>query len=241
MIYELPVNIGKSTAKIFLQDNFNTASSVHSPIHNHFQCEVHIVYSGKVQLKIEKEVYNLSCGDVVAVPAKYYHWRKALSEDAKCFSFSTDYELDKPLIGKLDKNLLKSFEKDIKSFSVTDSVSKLSAYISLFWCNIFDIDFPSAIPTEDYSFLINKFFEENYHKNITLDDLAKAIKLSPKQTSRLVVKYMGNNFRTEIAKRRAVSAKLLIDTTNLSKEEIAESLGYSSYSSLWKTIKTFPD
>lgn len=241
MIYELPVNVGKETVKVFLQDDFYKASSLYSPVHKHSYCEVHIVYDGSVRFNIGKMNFDLSCGDVIVIPSKCYHWRSALSDDAKCFAFSVNYDIKEPLNRKLDQNLLKAFDRILKIPDFAEAVNMISAYISLFWCYIFEAEFPNVVPTEDYSYLINRFFEDNYEKNVTLGDLAEAINLSEKQASRLVIKYTGNNFRTEIAKRRVLAAEILLQSSQLSKEEIAQSLGYASYSCLWKAIKTFEE
>lgn len=239
MIYELPVNIGKSEFKAFLQDNFLIASNSGSPLHDHFYTEVQIVCEGKFEFGIGGEVHTLSVGDIVAIPSRCLHWRRNKSTVAKCFAFSVNYELNDIFFGKVDKEILKSFVREIEVCKITENPNKMAAFISLFWCYIFDTGDVSVKETDDYSYIINKFFEDNYDKDVTLADLAKEIAFSQKQASRMVMKYTGNTFRAEIAKRRVTAGKKLLQFDALSKEEIAQSLGYASYSCLWKAIKTF--
>ena len=241
MIYELPVNIGKSEFKVFLQDDFLIASNIDSPLHDHFHTEVHIVSEGEFEFYVDNKVYTLSVGDIVAIPSRCLHWRRNKSLVAKCFAFSTDYEIKEMISGKIDKEILKSFVRETETCKITENSNKISAFISLFLCYVFDIDDISVKETNDYSYIINKFFEDNYDKDVTLADLAKEISFSQKQASRMVVKYTGNTFRTEIAKRRVTAGKILLQSGALSNEEIAHSLGYASYSCLWKAIKTFEE
>ena len=69
MIYEFPINISKKPYKVFLYDTFHCSEAIHSPLHNHFNCEVHVVIEGNISFLIEKEMLNLSCGDAVVLPS----------------------------------------------------------------------------------------------------------------------------------------------------------------------------
>lgn len=241
MIYELPVSVANNSLKVFLQENFSVAVTANSPMHKHSYMEVHIVYDGQVELAMSDRVYNLSAGDVIVIPANCFHWRNVKSENAKCFAFSVNMDAEKISVKQLDKNLLKAFAKEIDESRGIENLNIISAFISLFWCYIFNENSLDIVETSDYSYVINKFFEDNYSKDITLKDLANELSLSEKQVSRLVHKYTGNNFRTEITKRRVTAARILMKSSNLSKTEIAEQLGYTSYSCLWKAMKTFKE
>jgi len=78
-----------------------------------------------------------------------------------------------------------------------------------------------------------------YNKDITLDDVAQKLKLSPKQTARLIVESTGNSFRQEIPRLRIEAAQHLMESEDLTLEEVAELVGYSSYSSFWKAYHRY--
>ena len=241
MIYELPVRIGEEAVKVFLQENADSFSAVHSPLHNHFYIEVHIVYDGEMEFFVEGETYIISAGELIVIPAEKYHWRKAKAECSRCFAFSAIFECKRVVVRNIDKEILSCFEKELHRNSLKHNFNKISAFISLIWCYIIEDNSLNVVETTDYGYLISCFFEQNYDKNVTLSDLAQELSLSDKQTSRLVMKYTGNSFKGEIIKRRVKAAKVLLETSFMSKEEIAEYLGYSSYSCLWRAIKAYDE
>ena len=85
--------------------------------------------------------------------------------------------------------------------------------------------------------LIEDFFSRKYSESITLEDLAKDLILSCKQTEREVKRFTGNTFNEELSKRRINAAMILLQTTNLPLARIGEMVGYASYSGLYKALK----
>ena len=69
--------------------------------------------------------------------------------------------------------------------------------------------------------------------------LEKALELSEKQTARLVAKHTGRSFKDELRYRKVVAAQTLADTSDMSMSEIADHVGYTSYSSLWKAMQKY--
>ena len=80
-------------------------------------------------------------------------------------------------------------------------------------------------------------FTKKYNTNATLDDLARELMLSHKQTEREVKRFTGNTFVREISKRKIEAAIMLSQTTKLSLTEISKLVGYTSYCGFYKAYK----
>ncbi len=75
-----------------------------------------------------------------------------------------------------------------------------------------------------------QYIDQNYEKNIALNELAELIHLSPAYLSRRFHQEQGMSIRNYIAFKRMEQAGHLLKTTNLSAREIAETCGFSSTS-----------
>ena len=82
---------------------------------------------------------------------------------------------------------------------------------------------------DDYAYLIHEYIEQNYHRPLRLADLASALHLSERQTQRIVRRLFGVSFSSLLASHRASVAERLA-TTDMSWAEIAEYVGYETYS-----------
>ncbi|AGB19716.1 response regulator [Thermoanaerobacterium thermosaccharolyticum] len=82
-----------------------------------------------------------------------------------------------------------------------------------------------------------KYIDENYNKNITLEDVAKYVHLNPQYLSRYFKKTMNMNFVDYISKIRINSSKKLLSETDLSINSIALKVGYTDQSYFCKVFK----
>lgn len=71
------------------------------------------------------------------------------------------------------------------------------------------------------------FIEEHYHEPISLRDVAWAVSLSPGYLTTVVRRKTGRPVQEWIAERRMAEARRLLVETDLSVEEIGQSIGYS--------------
>ena len=72
------------------------------------------------------------------------------------------------------------------------------------------------------------FIEANYHKGITLSDVADAVGYSAAYLTNKVSKITGETVNCWIVKRRMAAARCLLKNTNQNIEEIATTVGYQS-------------
>lgn len=84
---------------------------------------------------------------------------------------------------------------------------------------------------------IKYFTEKNYHKNISLHDVAESVFLSPKYISRLFKEKEGMGFHDYKLKLRIDKAKELLQTTALTVNEISYKVGYANVESFVRVFK----
>lgn len=71
-----------------------------------------------------------------------------------------------------------------------------------------------------------EFIEDNYQQNIKLEDVAKAVGYSPTYLTDLMRRQTGKPLHRWIIHRRMIAACKLLSETDLSIEQIAETIGY---------------
>ena len=72
------------------------------------------------------------------------------------------------------------------------------------------------------------FIDSNYHKNITIDELAKIAHLHPNYFIRLFKKHIGMSPIHYLNKKRIEEAKYLLTYTNLPLKRINKKIGMSN-------------
>ena len=77
------------------------------------------------------------------------------------------------------------------------------------------------------SIIIEEYFLYEY-ASLSLNALADKLKLSPRQTQRLIWKYYGKSFQQKKAEARMSVASILLKDEDRSIAFIADTLGYSS-------------
>lgn len=77
------------------------------------------------------------------------------------------------------------------------------------------------------SVIIEEYFLYEY-QDLSLPDLSDRLKLSPRQTQRLLMEYYGKTFQQKKAEARMSAAAILLSDPQKKIAEIAEALGYSS-------------
>ncbi len=84
---------------------------------------------------------------------------------------------------------------------------------------------------------VQYYFTWHYDKNITLKQLAAAIKLSEKQTGRIIKKYFGVDFSTHLSNIRLKNSKKLLKETEREIRDISTAVGFKSYNGFYLAFK----
>ncbi len=85
--------------------------------------------------------------------------------------------------------------------------------------------------------MAKQYVQEYYHKQVTLEDAAESIGLSPAYLSTMFKKEMGINFSDFLISCRMEAAKELLKTTDLSIAEVADRAGYTDPRYFSKTFR----
>ena len=83
----------------------------------------------------------------------------------------------------------------------------------------------------------DEYMRKNYAKDITLDDIAREVNLSPYYFSRFYKEQSGVNFIDRLISIRIEKAKQYIEQTDLSLKEISGLVGYSDPNYFSKLFK----
>ena len=235
---QLDINVGDKNSTLFLTIGFFDYSSLGSAMHKHKLTEVQIVVKGSGYIMLGGEKIKLNENEMLVIPNGTFHRRISFDKDAQIITFQTTENISKCIKRTLKPYFVDDFKKEIELYLEKGESLKLAAFLQLI-CAEFVQDANDMIEQiEDRKFIIYEYFSLNYHKNITLSDLSLQLCLSKKQTQRLLIKYTGETFKKNLTKFRIEAATSLMTEQNKSLSEIAEAVGYKSYSGFWKAYKT---
>ena len=155
-------------------------------------------------------------------------------------AFQTDFEAKSLAVYPLAEGVADELKRESAAAEKSGNYSRICAYLALF-CSYYSEEKTAAAKIGDYSYLIREFFTENYAKELTLSQLAGELRTSVRQAERLVRRYTGRSFCDELLYTRMAMADALMKDTDMSLREIAECVGYGSYSGFWKAKKRYDE
>ena len=152
-------------------------------------------------------------------------------------AFFVNYPIYNAVQSKVSAEFLRDLSELIKTYHQHKNFYLIANYLTFIFRDVFKSQTELRLVT-NREFLITEFFANHYHEDISLNDIASALNVSEKQAGRLVEKYMGESFSRVLSKCRVRAAKnfLAVDA-KLSLSEVAELVGYRSYSGFWKAFK----
>lgn len=235
--HEIKFSIGNTVQSAFMQYGFYNQTVSRQVVHTHSYTEIH-AFIGKATFFIDDVAYNLDGSNLLLIPKQTYH---TYVQDATTVHSAFQVKLDGDFqIKEVSEVILREFLSAITESSHSGDYAKVIPYMS-FFCSYFFTPTEPIKPfnVTDYAFLINEFFSLKYIYDVKLTDLARELCVSEKQAHRLVIKHTGKNFSEELTLRRMIAADHLIKSNRLSLTEIAEAVGYQTYSGFWKAYKKF--
>lgn len=234
---ELTVQIADLEVTAFMQGGFFDFENLSKNLHEHQYSEIHFVAQGEFTMVVDKTPYTLRSGDILVVPSKIFHYITDSTDDIRHCAFQVSLPVKGLKRFSFDRHILSAMMEEIVLVENGKSPFALSMYIALLCSHIIEKPKMQMKDIQDRKYLIHEFFSLNYDDDITLEDLAKRLNLSLKQTQREVLRHTGNNFRAELSRVRIEAAKQLMLTEDISLQECAKRVGYKSYSGFWKAYK----
>lgn len=237
MYHELTMYIGAEKHKAFLQDGFYSPAAQTIRLHKHNYAEVHAVTGSHAKLIIGEQEYSTADGNLLLIPPDVPHCFADKDEKTLHTAFQVDLPAREFAAHRVSDSIVTEFLRQIDSSRKTQDYTRVSAYMALL-CSYFNSAEPlRPEPMNDYGVLIHQFFSGHYSEDLHLADLAEALKLSERQTERLVIQYTGHTFREELTAMRISTAKHLMKTSQMSRSQIAQYVGFRSYAGFWKAMK----
>lgn len=236
-VKEMKLNICGVEMDMFFYDVFFSSNGAPSPFHSHDYAEVHFTVSGECSIYTDKEELSSKAGTVTIIPRGVIHRLKMADTQTVHKTFFINCDLEEILRKQFPEEVLCTLSEDAEQFLKTGDFDKAAISVAYICKDILRIGVRLS-ELENREFMIREFFADRYSEDITLSDLSSELGLSKKHTSRLVEKYMGASFSSVLAMHRIFAANLLMKTDKaLTLAEIAETVGYESYSGFWKAFR----
>lgn len=225
--------------------------------HKHSFVEFHYIFGGKETLFFPKEDkrVTLTAGQMAMIPKGLYHCAETEEEafvSRLCFNFSADPEKcsGNPIISVFQRSgpalILEDaavsaamlrwrsiLEDDKDPMAQTrEGVILLDVVLEVFR----RLSEGRSVPLgqnqtrQRQKWLIEEHIFTRYHAPEGLEGLAQKLYLSPRQTRKLVKSFYGEDYKTLIIRQRMEMAQIFLESRKWSLEEVAEKVGYRSYS-----------
>ena len=236
------------------QTGIDPAEVVSQRPHKHYYMEFHCVFSGEetIMLPDRKQEFVLKPGSILLLPRGVYHGATTFGKTVErlCFNFSVEQAADET--GRLlsicrqitDPALIEDpqvygYLLQCRQLRIAASTSFSHSRQGLLLLHavlaILDILSPEYSNTHEEKssrqrWVIEEHIEHHFADDSGLDGLAAELFLSTRQTRKLVRKFMGEDYKNIIIRRRMELAEIYLKNGNKTLEEIAWLVGYRSYS-----------
>lgn len=237
MSRQISITVGERRVNVFLEEGYFPERMQPGVLHKHCYPEIHWIMEGNARYQIGKTVHTLSAGDVFLILKQTYHCCMAFEAGTKRIAFQADIPAAEICGRTLSPEVIWALFPDWAAAQADRGSVKLSALLQLL-CTLFICDTKEhSVPIQDPSLIVEEFFSRRYNQEVTVADLARELMLSEKQTQRLVLEHMGKTFRKELTARREEVARQLLQTGNYTLAQVAEYVGFRSYSGFWKACR----
>ena len=231
--------------------------------HKHYFMEFHCVFRGEetVYLPQENRSITLRPGQILLLPGGCYHGAKTQTGTVErmCFNFSAES------VGNRESDLFSRFKKaknvmifenaeayalmcQCRGLRLHEGESMLQQRLGLLLLCVVtqllaEMSGAQSVPVrrEDQAlrqkWAIEQYIEQHFADPVGLEGLAGELNLSQRQTRKLVRRFMGEDYKTIVIRRRMELAEIYLRNREKSLDEIAWQVGYSSYSGFQLSFK----
>ena len=235
---ELPVFVGGREYKAFLQEGFFNDRVTTGSLHDHGMAEIHLQIAGKADYRLGDTVVTLLPDTILLIPAGVFHRAIDPPDDVRHVAYQVPLGKCRENTVRLPSGTLERVWILIGESAETGKADRLSACLSQFCAELVgDGGACRLTPAQNREVVVRDFFSRRYAEDVTLETLAEELNLSPKQTARLVRRFCGQTFGQKLAAQRREIAARLIESGTMSLSEVAEAVGYRTYSGFWKAFR----
>ena len=264
--YNMEVTVGNLRVTVYDRRYLNEYSVTYG-MHSHYFYELFFVLTGEARVISEEKTRVVRADDLYVIPPGCQHMREFYEEGNPCeqepvrFTYEKlpkgedVYSLIDKLIGSQRDVLVEEHCTTVRPLfemlcSETDNHAplekrKVQALITILILEVIRHCYPNlewkndrpndGVPSRN--FIIEDFFSRRYPENVVLVDLAVALNLSAKQTSRILMELYGVTFRKKLTETRMQIAKSLLRYTETPLDEIAAGVGYQSLNGFYEAFR----
>ncbi len=233
--------------------------------HKHYSMEFHCIMGGQeiITLPYKSLEIPLTAGNILLLPQDIYHdvYTKDTTVERICFNFSAEPAGKEPSpIVDLFLNIKEPVVFDDEDATIfVEQCRKLflqprgqlhDLRQGMLFLNIalnlmsrvqgVQTDTHTADPLAlRQRWIMEDYITQHYTDNSGIVGLAKALYLSQRQTSTLVKRFFGDDYKTIIIRRRMELAEIYLQNPNKTLDEIAYEVGYRSYSGFELCFKRY--
>lgn len=266
MLYEFSATIGKTDCYIraYQMRMFQSVQLNDRP-HKHYFMEFHYISSGEVivNLPSENRQIKLTAGQILMIPRGIYHSFHTENTTVERFAFNFSADLQEKGSSTILDLYLNTHEVAVFENEAANNYIKhclhliaqpgnrltgtrqgtlmLNAVLELF-ASIPYAQTPinaESSKTMRQRWTVEQYIEQHFTDSEGIEGLAKALYLSPRQTRTLVRRFLGEDYKQIIVRRRMELAEIYMMDPNITLEDIAWQVGYKSYSGFQLSYKNF--
>ena len=210
-----------------------------TPLHMHPRGEVHFLLEGHAEYIVDTQVFSMEAGDLLFIPKDVLHASKAADTPTRLYAFPITLDVEQIVKITVPQPLMAGYRQAAQSARASGDPDLLTPWLMCLVGTLSPESFCKAEACRDDVTVILDYITTNYNRDITLADAAAVTGLSQRQIQRLIHSDTGHTFRQQLTEQRMVVAAHLMDTSGMSLEEIAEYVGYRSYSGFWKAWQRY--
>ncbi|MBQ4527072.1 MAG: helix-turn-helix transcriptional regulator [Clostridia bacterium] len=232
--------------------------------HIHTDFELHYIFEGECKLVSDDKEYILGENSLCIVPALCSHFFPKNDKACKgfgilmSFKHGHDEENEAPFslnlprrttIIKNDLRIRTYFDAFIDAYKNRGfgSENKMESALTLLFLEMAstvgngmgNLHHEKPKSPDETQIMLETIIMSRYLRDISLNDVAKAINFTPAHTGRLIKKIYKKSYSKLILELRMKYARKKILTTDLPFSDIAERVGYESYTGFWMAFKRY--
>ena len=226
------------------------------PKHRFEQCKFYFIVDGSCEITIENKTYIGNAGDWFFIPAgtehsyknhkekpfkKYWAHFDVLPDVEFIEQLKLPYKIKAENFNKI-KNIFSKLHKAISSNKFCDKLL-IKSYLFNLLSEFISQSSPYEVEINNIRNVridkVLRYINENLDKQLTLDDLAKQYFSHPNHFIRAFKDKTGSTPIKYIKQKKMERAKLLLETTDLTVNEIAEKLCFTDGAHLCRLFKEY--
>ena len=263
MQFEYSTVVDGTNCHIRAMRSTRVSNSVVTAPHKHYSMELHCMFDGSetVYLPQSNQQITLRRGQILVIPSGVYHGITTESGTVErlCFNFSAEpgEKADSPILDLFLATEEVLIFEDPQANDLARYCSRLDPEAALgqvrqggLLLNVTlellsrtdrarELTARSQSNSKKQKWVIEEYIENHYIDDEGIEGLAKALYLSERQTRKLVRRFLGDDYKSIIIRRRMELADIYLQDPEKTLEEIAWQVGYRSYSGFQLSFKRF--